>query len=184
MLPCPFWSVVTGWTGQLKTEKAQVPPSELVIGWLLSFMVLISTLLRSPPRKRRSKNETDGKKTNDSEFQRSVHGEETSSFVFRWEGKADWWRKRCRGSPLPNSLAGLVDLRFDVLDGGVFGDTRLGLLVSHLSSCRGEVLITLNKTKPVRCWRRKEKMKNEPVSSFRRDDTSGWTQTAVTAPWW
>lgn len=43
--------VVTGWTGQLKTEKAQVPPSELVIGWLLSLMVLISKLLgsESPP---------------------------------------------------------------------------------------------------------------------------------------
>lgn len=55
--------VVTGWTGQLKTENVQIPPSELVIGWLLSFMVLISTLLgsESPPHKRRSKNETDGK---------------------------------------------------------------------------------------------------------------------------
>lgn len=49
----------------------------------------------------------------------------------------------------PSSLAGLVDLRFDVLDGGVFGDTGLGLLVGHLSSCRGEVLITLNKTQAV-----------------------------------
>lgn len=92
--------------------------------------------------------------------------------VFHWEGKADWWRKRCRGSLLPDSLAGLVDLRFDVLDGGVFGDTRLGLLVSHLSSCRGEVLITLNKTKPVRRCRRNEKMKDEPVSSSRTDGTS------------
>lgn len=93
--------------------------------------------------------------------------------MFHWEGKADWWRKRCRGSLLSDSLAGLVDLRFDVLDGGVFGDTRLGLLVSHLSSCRGEVLITLKKTKPFRRCRRKEKMKNEPVSSSRTDDTSG-----------
>lgn len=74
--------VVTGWTGQLKTENVQVPPSELVIGWLLSFMVLISTLLgsESPPHKRRSKNKTDAKENkNDSEFQRSVRGEETSS---------------------------------------------------------------------------------------------------------
>lgn len=47
------------------------------------------------------------------------------------------------------SLAGLVDLRFDVLDGGVFGYTGLGLLVGHLSSCRGEVLITLKKILPV-----------------------------------
>lgn len=67
---------VTGWTGQLKTENVQVPPSELVIGWLLSFMVLINTLLGSespPPRKRRSKNKTDRKENrNDTEFQRSV----------------------------------------------------------------------------------------------------------------
>lgn len=49
----------------------------------------------------------------------------------------------------PGSLAGLVDLLFDVLDGGVLGDTGLGLLVGHLSSCRGEVLVTLKKTQPV-----------------------------------
>lgn len=89
--------------------------------------------------------------------------------MFRWEGKADWWRKRCRGSLLPGSLAGLVDLRFDVLDGGVFGDTRLGLLVRHLGSCRGEVLITLNETKPVRLCRRKGTMK-KPEFSSRTDE--------------
>lgn len=60
----------------------------------------------------------------------------------------------CRGSP--GSLAGLVDLLFDVLDGGVFGDTGLGLLVGHLSSCRGEVFITLNKPQPV-SFSRKER---------------------------
>lgn len=53
------------------------------------------------------------------------------------------------------SLAGLVDMLVDVLDGGQFGDTRLGLLVGHLGSCRGEVLITLNRTQSVnsnRVW--------------------------------
>lgn len=52
----------------------------------------------------------------------------------------------------PGSLAGLVDLRLDVLDGGVLGDAGLGFLVSHLSSCGGEVLIALNKTQAVNLW--------------------------------
>lgn len=58
-------------------------------------------------------------------------------------------------SLLPGSLAGLVDMLVDVLDGGQFGDTRLGLLVGDLGSCRGEVLITLNRTQSVnsnRVW--------------------------------
>lgn len=46
---------------------------------------------------------------------------------------------------LPGSLARLVDVLVDVLTGRQFGDTRLGLLVGHLGSCRGEVLITLNR---------------------------------------
>lgn len=43
----------------------------------------------------------------------------------------------------PGSLAGLVDLRFDVLDGGVFGDAGLWFLVGHLGGHGGEVLIAL-----------------------------------------
>lgn len=46
----------------------------------------------------------------------------------------------------PGSLARLVDLLFDVLDGGQFGDTRLGLLVGHLGGRRGEVLVALDTT--------------------------------------
>lgn len=46
-------------------------------------------------------------------------------------------------SLLPSSLAWLLDVVFDVLAGGRLGDTRLGLLMSHLGGCRGEVLITL-----------------------------------------
>lgn len=49
--------------------------------------------------------------------------------------------RRC--SVPPGSLAGLVDLRFDVLDGGVFGDAGLRLLVGHLGGHGGEVLIAL-----------------------------------------
>lgn len=38
-----------------------------------------------------------------------------------------------------------MDVLVDVLVGGQLWDTRLGLLVGHLGSCRGEVLITLNR---------------------------------------
>lgn len=142
---------------QLRTEEAQVPPSEVseffVIGWF-SFMVLISTRLGSefPPTGADLRTRRTEKKTETTQRISKVRARRGKRLhrVFRWEGKADWWRKCCRGSLLPGSLAGLVDLWFDVLDGGVFGDTRLGLLVSHLSSGRGEVLITLNRTKPVR----------------------------------
>lgn len=58
-------------------------------------------------------------------------------------GKAGWWSLRSRGSLLPGSLAGLVDVLVDVLAGGQLRDTRLGLLVGHLGGCRSEVLITL-----------------------------------------
>lgn len=54
--------------------------------------------------------------------------------------------KRSHGCLLPCSLAGLVDVLVDVLSGGQLGDTRLGLLVSDLGGCRGEVLIALNTT--------------------------------------
>lgn len=64
-------------------------------------------------------------------------------------GKAGWWSKRSRCSLLPGSLAGLVDVLVDVLDRGQLGDTGLGLLVGHLGSCRGEVLITLNRTESI-----------------------------------
>lgn len=43
----------------------------------------------------------------------------------------------------PGSLAGLVDLWFDVLDGGQFRDAGLWLLVGHLGGRGGEVLIAL-----------------------------------------
>lgn len=72
-------------------------------------------------------------------------GETSSSFVFHLGRPAGGdsvavcsWPRR--------SLAGLVDVRVEVLGGGQLGDTRLGLLVSHLGSCRGEVLIALERT--------------------------------------
>lgn len=43
----------------------------------------------------------------------------------------------------PGSLAGLVDLGFDVLDGGQLRDAGLWLLVGHLGGGGGEVLIAL-----------------------------------------
>lgn len=49
--------------------------------------------------------------------------------------------RRCGVSP--GSLAGLVDLCFDVLDGGQLGDAGLWLLVGHLGGRGGEVLIAL-----------------------------------------
>lgn len=49
--------------------------------------------------------------------------------------------RRCGGPP--GSLARLVDLWFDVLDGGQFGDAGLWLLVGHLGGRGGEVLIAL-----------------------------------------
>lgn len=124
--------------------------------------------VRVPPHRRRSENKTDGKENrNDSKnFKGPCSEGKRLHRVFRWEGKADWWRKCCRGSLLPGSLAGLVDLWFDVLDGGVFGDTRLGLLVSHLSSGRGEVLITLNRTKPVRLSSNRQDKLHPVVSSM------------------
>lgn len=111
-----------------------------MIGWLL-----ISTLFRPefPHRLRYENRLTNGEKKITT---LSVPGGE--SWVFHW-GKADWWKKRGRGSLLLGSLAGLVDMLIDVLDRGVFGDTRLGLLVGYLGSCRGEVLITLNRRQPI-----------------------------------
>lgn len=43
------------------------------------------------------------------------------------------------------SLARLVDVLVDVLSRGQLRNTRLGLLVRYLSSCRCEVLIALNR---------------------------------------
>lgn len=48
-------------------------------------------------------------------------------------------------SVVAGSLAGLMDVLVDVLGGGQLGDARLRLLVGHLSSCGGEVLIALNR---------------------------------------
>lgn len=50
---------------------------------------------------------------------------------------------------LPGSLAGLVDLGFDVLDGGQLGDAGLRLLVGHLGGRGGEVLVALRTTPTV-----------------------------------
>ena len=72
-------------------------------------------------------------------------GETSSSFVFRL-GRPAGGVSVAVGSSARRSLAGLVDVRVDVLGGGQLGDTRLGLLVSHLGSCRGEVLIALDRT--------------------------------------
>lgn len=42
-----------------------------------------------------------------------------------------------------------MDVLVDVLDSGQLGDTGLGLLVGHLGSRRGEVLIALDRTQSV-----------------------------------
>lgn len=72
-------------------------------------------------------------------------GEPSSSYLFHLEGRlvelVAWWLG-CRLAP--GSLAGLVDVLVDVLGRGQLGNTRLGLVVGHLGSSWGEVLITLN----------------------------------------
>lgn len=45
----------------------------------------------------------------------------------------------------PGSLARLIDVLVEVLGLGQLGDTRLGLLVGHLGSSWGEVLVTLDR---------------------------------------
>lgn len=77
-------------------------------------------------------------------------------------GKAGWWSLCSRGSLLPGSLAGLVDVLVDVLAGGQLRDTRLGLLVGHLGGCRSEVLITLNRTQSVNSV---QDRKNQPQAT-------------------
>lgn len=71
-------------------------------------------------------------------------GEPSSSYLFHLEGRlvelVAWWLG-CRLAP--GSLAGLVDVLVDVLGRGQLGNTRLGLVVGHLGSSWGEVLITL-----------------------------------------
>lgn len=67
---------------------------------------------------------------------------------------AGGWRERSRcgvrGDGAGGSLARLMDVLVDVLSRGQLGDARLGLLVGHLGSCRGEVLIPLHTTQPAR----------------------------------
>lgn len=66
-------------------------------------------------------------------------------------GKAGWWSKsRAAGACWSHSLAGLVDVLVDVLRRRQLGDTRLGLLVGHLSGCGREVFIALETTGSVR----------------------------------